>query len=424
MAVLADTEVAQSGWTRRTFASLWVRNFRLFFFGQLISNNGNWLTIVALTLLVLPRTNSGVAVGLLSACQYGPMLVLSPWAGVVADRSNKRRLLYLTQSLEMLQSAALAILAFLPHAPLPAFFVVAAAGGCMLAFDNPGRRSFVNEMVQPELVPNAVTLYSAVVNLSRLFGPTLAALLIITVGYGWSFAIDSISYLAVLAALWAMRDNELRQVARTPRGRGQVREGVRYVLHVPELFVAFVMLLIIGIASYNFSVVLPIFVEKGLHGSDAQFSLVYASFSAGAVIGTLVVARRTLVSQRTMIVGAASFGAAMLALAAVPNVVVAYPVAALVGGSSVAYMTATTALAQLRAESHMIGRVLALQAVLLIGTTPIGSPMLGWLADTAGGRAPVVVGAIGSLVAAGIGVLLVRRTQPDAAFRSADRAAR
>jgi MFS family permease len=386
-----------------------VRNFKLFFFGQLVSNTGNWLTIVALTLLVLHRTNSGVAVGLLSACQYGPMLVLSPWAGVVADRSNKRRLLYVTQSLEMAQSAALAVLAFTPHAPLPAFFAVAAAGGCMLAFDNPGRRSFVNEMVQPELVPNAVTLYSAVVNLSRLFGPTLAALLIVTVGYGWAFTVDAISYLVVLAALLAMRDDELRQVPRTPRGRGQVREGMRYVLHVPELLVAFVMLLVIGIASYNFSVVLPIFVEKGLHGSDAQFSLVYASFSAGAVLGTLVVARRTMVSQRTMIVGAAAFGASMLALAAVPNVTSAYPVAALVGGSSVAYMTATTALAQLRAEAHMIGRVLALQAVLLIGTTPIGSPLLGWLADTAGGRAPLVVGAVGALVAAGIGVLLVRR---------------
>lgn len=410
----AEVDVGQPGWGRRTFASLWVRNFRLFFIGQLISNTGNWLTIVALTLLVLHRTNSGVAVGLLSACQYGPMLVLSPWAGLVADRSNKRRLLYVTQSLEMGQSATLAVLAFTPHMPLPAFFVVAAAGGCMLAFDNPGRRSFVNEMVQPTLVPNAVTLYSAIVNLSRLLGPTLAALLIVTVGYGWSFTVDAASYVAVLVALWAMRDGELRVVARTPRGRGQIRQGVRYVLHVPELAVAFVMLLVIGIASYNFSVVLPIFVEHGLHGSDVQFSLVYASFSAGAVVGTLVVARRTMVSVGTMIVGATAFGASMLALAAVPNVASAYPVAALVGGSSVAYMTATTALAQLRAEPNMIGRVLALQAVLLIGTTPVGSPLLGWLADIAGGRAPLVVGAIGALVAAAIGTLLVRRAAPTA----------
>lgn len=415
MATLTDVEVAGPGWTRRTFASLWVRNFRLFFVGQLISNTGNWLTIVALTLLVLHRTNSGVDVGLLSACQYGPMLVLSPWAGVIADRSNKRHLLYVTQSLEMAQSAALAVLAFAHDVPLPVFFVVAAAGGCMLAFDNPGRRSFVNEMVGPELVPNAVTLYSAVVNLSRLFGPTLAALLIVTVGYGWSFTADSASYVAVLIALWAMRDRELRSVRRTPRGRGQVREGVRYVLHVPELAVTFLMLLVIGIASYNFSVVLPIFVEKGLGGSDAQFSLVYAAFSAGAVVGTLIVARRSMVSTRTMIVGATVFGGSMLALAAVPNITTAYPVAAVVGGSSVAYMTATTALAQLRAEEHMIGRVLALQTVLLIGTTPIGSPLLGLLADSAGGRAPLVVGAVGALVAAGTGVLLVRANAARAA---------
>ena len=252
------------GWTRRTFAALWVRNFRLFFVGQLVSNTGNWLTIVALTLLVLHRAGTGVAVGLLSACMFGPLLVLSPWAGVVADRSNKRRLLFVTQTGEMAQSLLLAVLAFLPHVPLPTFFVVAAAGGCLLAFDNPGRRSFVNEMVQPALVPNAVTLYSAIVNLSRLFGPALGAALIVTVGYGWSFTLDAVSYLAVLVALWLMRDDELRQVSRTPRGPGQVRAGLRYVRHVPDLRISFLMLLVIGIASYNFTVVFPIFVERAL----------------------------------------------------------------------------------------------------------------------------------------------------------------
>src|SRR5690349_14632515 len=129
------------GWSRRTFSSLWVRNFRLFFVGQLISNTGNWLTIVALTLLVLHRTGSGLAVGGLAACQYGPILLLTAWAGLIADRSDKRHLLYVTQGLEMLQSAILAALAFLHDAPLPLFFVVAAAGGVLLAFDNPGRRS-------------------------------------------------------------------------------------------------------------------------------------------------------------------------------------------------------------------------------------------------------------------------------------------
>jgi MFS family permease len=400
---------ARQPWARRTFSSLWVRNFRLFFFGQLISNTGNWLTIVALTLLVLHRTDSGVAVGLLSACQFGPLLVLSAWAGLIADRSDKRKLLYITQSLEMVQSAVLAVLAFLPDVPLPVFYVVALVGGCMLAFDNPARRSFVNEMVTPEFVPNAVTLYSGLVNLSRLFGPTLAALLVATVGFGWCFTADAISYFAVLAALFAMRSSELRQVARTPRGRGQVRAGLRYVASVPELAITFLMMLVIGLLSYNFTVVFPLFVEKGLGGSDASFSLVYAVFSGGAVIGTLLVARRTVVRLRTAVVGAAAFGASMLALTFVPSVAVAFPVVAVVGAASVAYMTASTALVQLRSDEHMVGRVLALQTVLLVGTTPVGGPLLGLLADAAGARSAVLAGAIGALVAAGLGVLLGRR---------------
>jgi MFS family permease len=412
MSELAETlpeAPAALGFTRRTFASLWVRNFRLFFFGQLISNSGNWLTIVAITLLVLHRTGSGVAVGALAACQYGPLLLLSPFAGVIADRSDKRRLLYVTQSLEMAQSAALAALAFVPRTPLWPFFLVAAAGGCMLAFDNPGRRSFVSEMVEPRLVPNAVTLYSALVNLSRLFGPTLAAALIVTIGYGWCFTADALSYVTVLIALAMMRNEELRPVERTPRARGQVREGLRYVAGVPELATTFLMLFVIGALSYNFSVVFPLFVERALHGSDADFALVYATFSAGAVLGTLAVARRETVTLRTSIVGAAAFGAAMLGMAVVPNLAVAFPLAALVGGTSVAYMTATTAFMQLRAKGQMVGRVLALQTAFLIGTTPLGGPLLGLLADASGGRAPVLAGAVAALAAAAAGVVLGRR---------------
>jgi MFS family permease len=397
------------GWWRRTFASLAVRNFRLFFLGQLVSNSGNWLTMVAVTLLVLHRAHSGVAVGLLAACQFGPMLVLSPFAGVIADRSDKRRLLYVTQSLEMSQSVALAVLAFIPSSPLVLFFLVSLAGGCMLAFDNPGRRSFVNEMVPPTLVPNAVTLYSALVNLSRLVGPSLAAALIVTVGYGWCFTLDAASYLTVLVALAMMRPDELRETPRTPRGRGQVRAGLHYVTEVPELRVTFLMLLVVGVFSYNFTVVLPLFVERGLHGSDADFSLIYAVFALGAVLGTLAIARRSAVTLRTTVASAAALGVTMTAMTFVPSVAVAYPAAALVGATSVAYMTTTTALAQLRAEQRMVGRVLALQTVLLIGTTPIGGPLLGLLADSVGGRAPMLLGGIGALVAAALGVVLGRR---------------
>jgi MFS family permease len=405
----AAADASAGGWWRRTFISLRVRNFRLFFFGQLISNSGNWLTMVAVTLLVLHRTHSGFYVGLLSAFMFGPMLFLSPFAGVVADRSDKRKLLYVTQSAEMVQSIALAILAFIPGSPLWLFFLVALFGGCMLAFDNPARRSFVNEMVPPSLVPNAVTLYSALVNLSRLIGPSLAAGLIVAVGYGWCFALDAASYLTVLVALAMMRPSELRETKRTPRGRGQVREGLRYVLDVPELRIVFLLQIIVGVVSYNFTVALPLFVERGLHGSDATFSLIYAVFSAGAVAGTLVIARQSTIRLRTTIISTAALGLTMGLMTFVPNIGLAYPAAALVGATSVAFLTTTTALVQLRSEERMVGRVLALQTVVLIGTTPIGGPLLGLLADASGGRAPMLLGGVGALVAAAVGVMLGRQ---------------
>jgi MFS family permease len=281
----------------------------------------------------------------------------------------------------------------------------------MLALDNPVRRSFVNEMVPIEDVPNAVTLYSAMVNLSRIVGPALAGLLVVTVGYGWCFTVDATSYVAVLVALWMMRPEDLRRVPVTPRGRGQVRAGLRYIASVRELWATFVMLLVIGTVSYNFSVVFPLFVEKALRGTDAQFTFVYSVFSAGAFVGALAVARRITVTLRTVAVGAAWFGASMLVLSAAPNVALAVALAALVGAASVAYMTATTALAQIRTEQQMIGRVLALQTVLLVGTTPVGGPILGALADVGGGRAPLVVGGVAAVAAAAFGLVTSRSSR-------------
>ena len=399
----------RGGMVARTFSSLRTRNFRLFFIGQLVSNSGNWLTTVAITLLILRRTNSGADVGLLSACQFGPILLLSAWAGLVADRSNKRHLLYVTQTLEMVQSFVLAVLAFMHQAPLWAFFVTALAGGVLLAFDNPGRRSFVNEMVGQRDVTNAVTLYSAMANLSRIVGPAVGGLLIVAFGYGWCFTVDGVSYVVVLVALVMMRAAELHTAPKTPRGRGQIRDGFRYVRSTPVLAVSFLMLLIVGTASYNFTVTFPLFVEKGLHGSATDYTLVYSIFSAGAVIGTLLVARREAVGFASIVRGAALFGVALVALAAVPGVGLAYPAAALVGGTSVAYMTATTALAQLQADRQMVGRVLALQTVLQVGTTPVGGPILGVISDAAGGRTPMYIGGVAAMAAAAVGLIASRR---------------
>jgi MFS family permease len=384
----------------------------LYFVGQIVSNTGNWLTNVALILLVLKLTGSGLAVGLLAACQFGPILFLSAWGGALADRSDKRRFLLLTQSLEMAESIGLAILAFLPHPPLAGLYALAVVGGTLLAFDNPLRRSFVSEMVPAEDIPNAVVLYSAVVNVSRIFGPALAGLLVVTVGFGWCFALDASTYLAVLVCLYIMRPAELHRRPPAPRTKGEVRAGLRYVRSMPSLWISFVMLAAIGTLSYNFSVTLPLFVTDGLDSTGTVFTVLYSVLSAGAVVSALVVAHRSLVRMRHIILGAVALGATMLLLAAVPGVGTAIPVVFLVGMASILYLTSTTAIVQVDAKPEMHGRVLALQTVLLAGTTPIGGPLLGWLADTLGGRAPLVLGGIVSLIAAAFGFIASRRHLP------------
>ncbi|MDB5184698.1 MAG: hypothetical protein JWN38_506 [Candidatus Saccharibacteria bacterium] len=394
---------------RKTFQSLRTRNFRLYFFGQLISNTGNWLTNVALTLLVLKLGGSGLAVGVLAACQFGPILFLSAWGGAIADRVDKRQLLLVTQSLEMAQSICLAVLAFMPHPPLLGLYALAAAGGIFLAFDNPLRRSFVSEMVPPEDTSNAVVLYGTIVNTSRIFGPALAGLLAVTVGFGWCFVLDASSYLAVLYALQRMRVSELHRLPPKPRAKGEVRAGLRYVLSEPVLRISFGMLAAIGLISYNFNVTLPIFVTRALHGTDGTYTVIYAIFSLGAVATALLVAQRGYVKLRHSIYGAAALGVTMLLLSIVPTVGLAIPAVFLLGTASIIYMTATTTQVQLETDPAMRGRVLSLQTVLLIGPTAIGGPILGQLADVLGARSPMILGGVVALLTAAFGAATARR---------------
>ena len=401
--------VPQAGFFARTFQSFGVRNFRLFFVGQLISNTGNWLTIVALTLLVLHATHSGFDVGLLTACQFGPILLLSAWAGSIADRSDKHKLLFLTQGGEMLQSFGLATLAFIHGTPVWAFFVLAAIGGALLAIDNPIRRSFVPEMVPTPLIPNGVMLYSTLVNASRIFGPALAGVLVVTLGYGWAFTIDGLSYVAVLVSLAMMRRSELRLRPPSPKVKGAVREGIRYVRSMPTLWISFVMLAAVGTFSYEFNVVIPLFVEQGLGGTDTAYTVAYSLFSVGALIGALSAAHRSDVDLRLIVGGCVALGVSMAGLAVVPSLVWVYPVIMVVGVASIVYMTTTTAIVQVRARPSMHGRVLALQSVLLIGTNPIGGPILGAMSDAFGARSPVILGAVVALATAGWGAWAMAR---------------
>jgi MFS family permease len=392
-----------------TFASLRNRNYRRFWFGQLVSNTGNWLTNLALTLLVLQLTESGTAVGVLVACQYGPFLILSAWAGGLADRSNKRRLLIVTQSLELAQSAALAVLAFLPHPPLAGLFAVALTGGVFLAVDNPVRRAFVSELVPSPDLPNAVVLYSALVTTSQVIGPSLAGVLVSTIGFGGCFVVDAASYAVVLIALGMIRERELRRGPPVRREKGLVRAGVVYVLGHHQLRAIFAVVAITGMLTYRWDVSLTLLVKQGFQASDGRFTLFYATFSLGALLSALLTARMGRPTVRRVVVSAGATGAAMGLLAAAPGLGWAFAAVFVVGVVMIVCVTSVTAAVQVMAEQEFHGRVLALQSVLLLGTAPLGGPLLGYLGDVAGFRTPVAVGAGAAVLAGLAGWYIVRR---------------
>lgn len=397
---------------RETFASLRSRNFRLFFAGQGISQVGNWMTLVAQSLLVLSLTDSGVALGFLAVAQFGPVLLIGPWAGLIADRSDKRRLLITVQALAMVQSLLMAAVAF-SGAPVWTVYVVALCGGFTVAFDNPTRRAFVVEMVPESHVPNAVSLNSALMTSSRVIGPAVAGLLITTAGYGWAFLLDGISYVAVLVCLWLMRPSELRPSPVAERSKGQIRAGLRYVRRMPELWVPLVMMGVVGTLAFNFSTVMPLFVTRDLHGSDAMFTVLFSVVSVGSLVGALIAARRSVVTVRTVSVSSMLFGVSLALLAVMPTFAAALPAALLLGLCSITFLTASTAIVQLRAAPEMRGRVLALQAMLFLGSTPIGGPIVGWVAQEFGARWSVALGAAAGLAAGAWGLAVVRRRHPD-----------
>lgn len=398
--------------TRETFQSLRSRNFRLFFGGQLVSQVGNWLTLVAQTLLVLTLTDSGVALGVLAAAQFGPVLLIGPWAGLVADRSDKRRLLLIVQSIAMLQSFTLAALAFSGSPPVWSIYLVALVGGVTVAFDNPARRAFVVEMVPETDVQNAVSLNSALMTSSRVVGPALAGLLVATVGFGWCFLSDGLSYIAVIVALWRIRPGELRRPPVTPKAKRQIREGLRYAHRIPELWVPLVMMAVVGTLSYNFQTVFPLFATRDLDGDGTTFTLLFSVVSVGALVGALRAARRTSTSVRSVAMASLGYGVAMALMAIAPNQWVAFVVGIGLGVASISFLVSSTAIVQMEAAPEMRGRVLALQAMLFLGSTPIGGPIVGWVSDQFGARYAIALGALAALGAGAWGLVKARRGAP------------
>jgi len=405
---------------KETFRSLRGRNFRLFFVGQALSQTGTWLQLIAQTLLVLQLTHSGVALGLVTAAQFLPVLVLGAWAGVVTDRVDKRTLMTVTQTAMMAFAVALGGLVLSGHATVNWVYFIAFLGGLANAFDNPARRVLVNELVEERDVANAVSLNATLMTGSRMVGPALAGFLIATVGIGWCFVLNGVSFVAVLVALWRMDPAAMRIGVRAPKGeKGQLRAGLRYVWATETLRVPLLMLAVVATLAYNFQVLTPLLAVRTLGGGTTGYTVLASVMSAGSVLGSLWLARRSHLSTRFLAIACVAFGAATTLLALAPSLALAAACGLLVGMTSIVMLSGTNAVLQLTASPEMRGRVLALFTVVFLGSTPIGGPIAGWVAEHIGVRAALGMGASSALLAGGVALLTTRPRATGARLPSA-----
>jgi len=385
--------------TGRTFAALQVRNFRLYFVGQLISISGTWLQSFAQGFLVVQILRaSAIDLGITIALPFLPMLLFGPLGGVVVDRSNKRHILYATQTAAGLLALTLGVLVSTHHVSLAAIWVVGALLGVVNLFDNPARQSFVQEMVGRELIPNAVSLNSAMINLGRVLGPAIGAALLF-VGIAACFYVNAASFLALLVALALMRTDEITRIRTVVRAKGQVRAGLRYAWDDHELREVLASVVLVGLLAFNFTVTLPLFALSVLHGSSGAYSVITCSMGLGGLLGGLYVAHRARPTRRLLAVLALAFGLLMAALALAPTVAVACLAIVPMGAASLAFVSTANASLQLHSKEEMRGRVMSLYAMGFLGTTPIGAVLAGLIAEATDARVAIAVGAAANLLA-------------------------
>jgi MFS family permease len=387
-----------------TFRSLRIRNYRLFASGQVVSLSGTWAQRVAQDWLVLELSgNSGVALGITTGLQFLPVLLFGLWGGVLADRYDKRRLLLGAQAAMALFALTLAVLDLTGAVELWHVYALAFALGLATAVDTPVRQAFVAEMVGPDALPNAVSLNSATFNSARIVGPALAGVGIAAVGTGWVFAVNALSYVAVLAGLVAMRSAELFPATRVARGKGQLREGLTYVRSRPTLLVPIVLVFMVGTFGLNFQITLALVVKEVFGGTAGAYGALSAFLAVGSLLGALLSARRKgPPRQRTLFGAVLAFGLLEVAVGLAPT----YEVMALLlvptGIAVLTFTTTANATIQLGTAPEVRGRVMALYILVFLGGTPAGAPLIGALAEAFGPRAGIVVG---GLVTAASGVV-------------------
>jgi MFS family permease len=382
----------------RTFSSLAIPNYRRYFTGQVISISGNWMQTVAEMWLIVQLTGSGVAVGLTAGLQFLPVLLFGAWGGLLADRVSKRRLLMITQALMALPALTLWVL--YEHGAIALWMVYSLVfiRGLVNAFDNPARQSFVVELVGGDRVVNAVSLNSVVVHTSRIAGPAAAGALIATVGVGTCFLVNTLSFGAMLLALRLMDPAQLLAARPLVRGRRQLRTALAHVRGTPALVIPLAMMAVVGTLSYNFQVLLPLIARFDWHGGASTYAALTVSMGVGSVTGALLSSARNHVTPRLLVGAAMGFGVAELLVAAAPVLWLQLVALALLGAVSVTFAASVNSLLQLTVEPALRGRVMALYTVVFLGSTPIGAPLVGWMAEAAGPRSGLLLGAAAALV--------------------------
>jgi MFS family permease len=394
---------------QRTFASLQVRNFRLFASSQLLSNTGAWMQRVAQDWLVLSITNSPTAVGVTTAMQFTPMLLFGLYGGVIADRYPKRRLLLITQSCACALAATLAVLTLAGQVTVWEVYLIAFLLGLVTVVDNPTRQLFVNEMVGPTHLRNAISLNSSIFQLGGLIGPAISGLLINAVGGGWAFAINAATYLPVFAALLRIDQRTLRHVEPAARTRGQLREGLRYVADRPQLIWPIVLVGFVGSIGLNLPVVLSTYAKNVFHTGAAGYGLLNSMVALGSMIGALRSARRGHTRLRGIVAAAGIFGTLEAVTALSPSPVLFAILLVAMGVAALTFLTAANSTVQLGTDDEIRGRVMSLYMLVLVGGTPIGGPLIGFITEHVGPRYGMLTsGLVPAIAALGVAVVLKR----------------
>ncbi len=399
-------------WGHSTFASLGVRNYRLFFTGQVISVCGSWVQRIAQSWLVLQLTGSGSALGLVTALQCLPIFVLAPYGGVLVDRFSKRRLLFATQGISAVLALILGALVATGEIRLWMIYVIAFLLGCVNSVDNPARQSFVYELVGMETLRNAVTLNSLETNLSRVIGPAIAGVLIVRIGLAPCFILNGLSFIAVLWSLWHMVGSELHSGVLVKARKGQIREGFAYVHKTPIIFAILVMMGIIGTFTYEFQVTLPLLAQFTFGGDAFSYAALMSSMGAGAAIGGLFIAGgHARMSLRGLTFATFGFAVAMFAVSASPTITMASLGMVAMGVFSIMFTSLCNSRLQIESAPTMRGRVMSFWSVSFQGSTLVGAPIIGLIGEDAGPRWGIFLGGVAALAATvfGLHVLRARR---------------